>query len=100
MARSSTRRFKTDRANYRATAAATAAPCWICGQPIDYEAAATDYGNDSRFELDHYYSVSTHPDLQHDTANFRASHAGCNRARGNSTVTSTLAGTLSRNWTG
>lgn len=74
--------------------------CWICGQPIDYEAAPDDYSNDDRFELDHYYPVSTHPHLQEDPANFRPAHAGCNRTRGNSSNISSLAGTLSRDWTG
>lgn len=99
MTRSNTRRFKQDRATFRATCATEQQRCWLCAQPIDYTAPHDDYRNDDRFELDHYYPVSTHPELQHDPANFRPSHAGCNRTRGNSTVTSTLDGTLSRDWT-
>lgn len=99
MARSSSRRFKNDRTKFRTDCELDQLSCWLCGQAIDYEAPHDDYANDDRFELDHYYPVSTHPELQEDPANFRPSHAGCNRARGNSTVTSTLAGTLSRDWT-
>lgn len=100
MARSSTRAFKASRSEYREACKHAGLPCWLCSQGIDYEAAHDDYGNDDRFELDHYFPVSTHPELQHDPANYRPSHAGCNRARSNKTVTSTLAGTLSRDWTG
>jgi hypothetical protein len=100
MARVSSRAFKADRAEFRAACAEANLHCWLCSQAIDYDAAHDDYGNDDRFELDHYYPVSTHPELQADPANYRPSHAGCNRARGNDTVTSTLAGTLSRDWTG
>lgn len=48
--------------------------CWICGMAhIDYDAAYDDSENGDRFELGHYYPVSTHPELQHDTSDFRAS---------------------------
>lgn len=99
MARESTREFKRLRAAFKDECAQADAPCWMCGLPIDYTAAHDAYSNDDRFELDHYYPVSTRPELQADRANFRASHAGCNRQRGDSTVTSTLIGTLSRDWT-
>lgn len=98
MARVSSRAFKADRTAYRAACAEATLACWICSQAIDYDAPFDAYSNDDRFELDHYYPVATHPDLQADPANYRPSHAGCNRARGTSSVTSTLAGTLSRDW--
>lgn len=55
--------------------------CWLCLQPIDYN-AKPGTAPDSH-ELDHYYPVSLHPELQDDPANFRHAHAECNRRRGN-----------------
>lgn len=55
-------------------------PCWICTQPIDYDAPPN---HPDSFEPDHYYPVSTHPHLANDPANLRASHSKCNRSRGN-----------------
>lgn len=72
-------------------------PCWICDLPIDYEAASDDYGNDDRFQEDHFWPVSTHPHLQDDPDNKRASHAGCNRERGNGAPVVDL-GIPSRQW--
>lgn len=84
MTRVQTRAFNALRSAYREQSATTNAPCWLCGQQnIDYDAPYDDYSNDSRFQLDHYWPVSTHPELQEDPANFRPSHAGCNRERGN-----------------
>lgn len=99
MVRVSSRRFKQLRTKFRQECETENHPCWLCSQPIDYDAAFDDYANDDRFELDHYYPVSTHPELEEDPANFRPSHAGCNNAKSNRTVTGTLAGTLSRDWT-
>ena len=99
MARVSSRLFKSLRAKFKTDCTADDLPCWLCTQAIDYEAPFDDYANDDRFELDHYYPVSTHPELEEDPANFRPAHSGCNNARSNRTVTSTLAGTLSRDWT-
>lgn len=76
---------------------ATNEVCWLCGMPIDYEAPHDDYDNDDRFELDHYYPASTHPEHYEDPANFRASHAGCNRERSNNAPRPGL-GILSRDW--
>ena len=82
--RKTSRSFVKDRAAFRAECAEEDAGCWLCGaRHIDYDAPHTDYQNDDRFELDHFYPVSTHPELQHDPANFRPSAAGCNRDRGN-----------------
>lgn len=71
----------------------TQQPCWLCGQPIDYTPHSQD-----RFELDHYHPASKRPDLLEDPANFRPSHATCNRTRSNNTITTTITGTQSRNW--
>ena len=97
MARKITRRFVALRTEFKAACAAENAPCWLDGLPIDYAAAFDDYGNDDRFELDHYFPVSTHPELQEDPANFRASHAGCNNARSNGEPLLEL-GVPSREW--
>lgn len=97
--RKTTRRFVELRAEYRAECAEANAPCWICSQHhIDYEAPFDDWTNDDRFQLDHFYPVSTHPDLQEDPANFRPSAAGCNRDRGNGPPRPGL-GILSQDWT-
>lgn len=75
----------------------TGRPCWLCGMPIDYAAPHDDYSNDDRFQRDHYYPASTHPEFYEDPANFRASHAGCNRERSNNPPHPSL-GILSREW--
>jgi hypothetical protein len=68
-------------------------PCWLCGMRIDYD----DPTSDHRFELDHYYPASTHPEFYEDPANFRASGAACNRERSNNPPRPGL-GVLSREW--
>jgi 5-methylcytosine-specific restriction endonuclease McrA len=57
------------------------ASCWICLQRIDYDAAPGT--TEDSHELDHYFPVSTHPDLQEDPTNFRHSHRRCNGERSN-----------------
>jgi 5-methylcytosine-specific restriction endonuclease McrA len=95
--RTNTRRQHEQRKEYREQCAAADAPCWLCGLPIDYAAAYDDYGNDDRFQEDHFFPVSTHPHLQEDPTNKRPSHAGCNRDRSNGAPASGL-GVLSREW--
>lgn len=96
-ARKETRNMGKLRKEFRNQCQADDAPCWLCGMKIDYDAPHNDYGNDDRFELDHLYPVSIRPDLQEDPANFRASHSGCNRERGNGDPAPEL-GILSRAW--
>lgn len=83
---------------YRDACAALDLECWICEQPIDYDAAQDDYRNDSRFQRDHFMVVSEHPHLAEDPDNWRPSHAGCNRARSNKAPSLPL-GPRSRRWT-
>ena len=64
-----------------AAAGSPDADCWLCGQPIDYEAKPGS--TEDSHNLDHYHPVSTHPELQSDPGNFRHSHARCNTSRGN-----------------
>lgn len=70
-------------------------PCWLCGQAIDYE--ATEPHAPDALQVDHVFPVSKHPELAADTGNMRASHAGCNLARGNSMTLPEL-GLTSLDW--
>ncbi|RVW06235.1 HNH endonuclease [Rhodococcus spongiicola] len=90
----STRRHKTLRADFRSRCHQRAAPCHLCGQPIDYTLPRE---HPDAFQLDHYHPVKTHPELVDDTNNFRASHGGCNASRGAGEPTATL-GTPSETW--
>lgn len=74
------------------------APCWLCGQPIDYAAAPTDWKNPDRFQRDHIKPVSTHKELADDPSNWAPSHAGCNLARSNKPPQPPL-GQLSKSYT-
>jgi hypothetical protein len=98
MARTNTRADHANRADFRAECEKKKLVCWICGMAIDYDAPFDDYHNDDRFQEDHFWPVSTHPELQHDPANKRPSHAGCNRERGNGAPIASL-GTPSQDWT-
>jgi hypothetical protein len=71
------------------------APCWMCGQKIDWD--ADDGITDGSFEYDHYYPAGTHPEHYDDPANGRPSHRGCNRDRSNGAPRASL-GTLFRAW--
>lgn len=96
--RKTTRRFVEDRKDFKAKCKAEDAACWLCGMNhIDYDAPYDDYKNDDRFELDHLYPVSTHPELQHDPTHFRPSAAGCNNERSNGSPRPAL-GIPSRRW--
>lgn len=93
------RPWRTLRASFRAECAAADEPCWICRQPIDYSIVnpVGEKQNTEAWEPDHLYPRSTHPHLMMDRANLRASHMGCNRARGKEMVDDDL-GPLSRQW--
>ena len=69
-------------------------PCWLCGQPIRYEA---EPGADDGYSTDHIRPVSTHPDLAEDYRNFAAAHLICNKQRGSKAPRFRL-GTPSRHW--
>lgn len=57
-------------------------PCWLCGQPINYQLPA---GDPQAFTLDHVVPRSLRPDLVWEPTNWRAAHARCNSRRGNNT---------------
>jgi hypothetical protein len=85
-ARTNTRRMKTLRAEFFAegkrldAAGDPAADCWLCKQRIDYD---VDPGTTAAsHNLDHYFTVVEHPELQEDPTNFRHSHKECNGERG------------------
>lgn len=86
------KKYVKGRARYRAQCEAVSAVCHLCGQGIDYEPNSID-----AFELDHFYPVSTHPELYLDLGNFRPSHSSCNRSRGDRDVTPVL-GIPSEDW--
>lgn len=81
---------------FKAECAEINAPCWLCGQPIDYEAKANT-GNPDAFNADHRIPTSVDPDLELDPENFAPAHAGCNKSRGNRLPEFAL-GNLSESW--
>lgn len=94
-ARVSTRAFQKARDRFFAEGLKEDAPCWLCGQPIDY--AAQPGTTDDSHELDHYVPVSVDPSLQYDPGNFRHAHRVCNILRGASPPKLSL-GLHSRRW--
>lgn len=94
-ARVSTRAFQKARDRFFAEGQQYDAPCWLCGQPIDY--AAQPGTTDDSHELDHYVPVSVDPSLQYDPGNFRHAHRVCNILRGASPPKLSL-GLHSRRW--
>lgn len=71
------------------------ANCWLCGMRINYAVPANS--TPDSHNLDHFYPVRDYPELQHDPANARHSHAECNTERGADAPLPGL-GILSRNW--
>ncbi|MFD4420252.1 HNH endonuclease [Agromyces sp. NPDC058484] len=86
--------YKRVRAEFREQCEAEDARCWLCGQPIDYDALP---GTAYSFEADHFYPASTHPEHLNDPANLKPSHKHCNSSRGNGAPRAGL-GTISRDW--
>jgi 5-methylcytosine-specific restriction endonuclease McrA len=72
-------RWRQLRARFRSQCHAAHARCWLCGGPIDWDAAPN---TPASFEVDHALPRSTHPELAWEPANFRPSHVSCNRSRG------------------
>lgn len=78
--RVSTRAFQKQRQLFFEQGQREQAPCWLCGQSIDY--SAKPGSTDESHELDHYVPVSIDPSLQYDPGNFRHAHRICNILRG------------------
>lgn len=87
----STRRWKTLAANLRASRH----PCWLCGQPINYNAA--DPNDDDAFSVDHVRPLSLYAAGAEDPSNLRASHQRCNKRRGNNEPSPNI-GSTSESW--
>jgi hypothetical protein len=62
--------------------------CYLGGVPIDYEVPAG--ATEASHNLDHYQTVSEHPELQDEPTNFRHSHRLCNERRKTSIPTGGL----------
>lgn len=88
------RRWRELKAAFRQTCEEANAPCWMDGQPINYNAEDDE---PDAFNVDHFHPVSTHPELGNDPANLRPSHRACNIARGNGDAPLGL-GTPSEDW--
>ncbi|MFC4223558.1 HNH endonuclease [Lysinibacter cavernae] len=94
MARTNGQLYKRLRREFKDEHQPLNTPCWICGQPtIEWDT----HGQDNSFELDHYHSVSEHPELETDPSNFRVSHRTCNNQRSNKAPRLGL-GTLSQTY--
>lgn len=74
------RRYKNLKVQFRAQCSRSDAPCWLCGQAIDYTLPRDDA---EAYSLDHRLPRSTHPELTEDINNFMPSHMSCNKSRGN-----------------
>lgn len=72
------------------------APCWLCGQPIDWDLPAQ---HPMAATVDHLDPLSL-GGAPLDTTRMAPAHMGCNARRGNSTTHTTAARTLprSRRW--
>lgn len=76
--------FRKARTQFKQQGQADNEPCWICGQPIDYQAPR---GDPQAHTLDHLHPVSHAPELHDDPANWRHAHHSCNAKRGNQNIT-------------
>ncbi|UGS26341.1 HNH endonuclease [Microbacterium resistens] len=90
----STRAWRELRAEVAAEYRAKNLPCWMDGQPIDYDAPA---GDPEALDVDHAKPRSTHPHLALDRNNLRPAHVRCNRSRGNRAPRPQL-GTVTEDW--
>lgn len=72
--------YRAMREDLKATWQRADAPCWICGQEVDYDG---DPHLPDSFDLDHVKSRKKHPELALDPRNCKPSHVRCNRSRKN-----------------
>lgn len=72
------RRFLANAREFKQRGREEDAPCWLCGQPIDYDAPLNDPGEHT---LDHIKPVDKFPELQDDPANWAHAHRRCNSSR-------------------
>lgn len=69
------------------------APCYLCGQPINY----AQRGTRDSLEIEHVIPTSKQPELMYDRANLRPAHLSCNRAKSDGAPQPEL-GELSEQW--
>lgn len=72
------------------------APCWWCGQPINYIVPPSS--TPDSWEGDHKVPVSMAPELELDVLNVAPAHKRCNRSRGDGTNGENSIGMQSRIW--
>lgn len=82
------------RNNMREKYQAVGARCYLCGQPIDYDAPA---GSRDALEIDHVIPTSERPELMFEEENLRPAHMSCNRSKQDSKPGPTL-GIPSEEW--
>lgn len=54
-------------------------PCFLCGQPIDYE---LEFPDPYSFSVEHIRPYSTNEELREDPGNLTAAHLKCNQSKG------------------
>lgn len=54
-------------------------PCYLCGQPIDYD---LEWPHPASFSADHVKPYVRHPHLRLDPGNVVSSHLRCNQSKG------------------
>lgn len=72
------------------------APCWWCGQAINYVVPPSS--TPDSWEGDHKIPRSKDPGLELDLSNIAPSHKHCNRSRGDGTNGENNLGMQSRVW--
>ncbi len=74
-----TRSWRTLAADFKQHHQELSSVCWLCRQPINYEAPG--HHPDS-FEPDHFLPRNDYPELTLEWDNLRPAHCSCNRSRG------------------
>lgn len=88
MARGTTARWRKITAAQRARRL----PCFLCGQPIDYD---LHWPHPASFSADHVLPWIKHPELREDPGNVVSAHLRCNQSKGASEHYSPGLGALS-----
>lgn len=70
-------------------------PCFLCGQPIDYD---LEYPHPDSFSVEHIIPRSVDPRLAEDPGNIQSSHLRCNQSRGNGSAMVAGLGVLSEDF--
>ncbi|AYN55939.1 HNH endonuclease [Microbacterium phage Coltrane] len=89
MARGSDYRWKQVAAAQRAKRL----PCFLCGQPIDYD---LEWPDPRSFSADHIRPWARHAELRYDPGNVCSTHLRCNQTKGDSEHFTAGLGALSQ----